>query len=85
MIEGERGQAIFDQVIAQRMDALLDGDQLSATLLGACIADALRKGETPREIALRLWEGLPDDDAWATGMREKIETAIEQFEEGMTS
>lgn len=81
MIDGEKGEAIFDQVIAHRMDAVIDGDSITASLIGACIADALRKGETPRSVARGLYDGLPDDMDWEDGIRETVEAAIEQYEE----
>lgn len=84
MIDGEPGQAIFDNVIALRMDALIDGDKVTTMLVAACITDALRKGISPRQAAQDLWEGLPDEFAWAApgGARDRISDAIEKFEEG---
>jgi hypothetical protein len=77
VISGEAGAMILDAVIAHQMDALVDGDAITCSLIAACIADALRKGETPRDVAEALWEKLPSDEDWNAGLLERVERAIE--------
>ncbi len=81
MIEGEYGRAILTNVVAHQFDALIDGDSITVSLLGACLADALRKGETPREIAMGLWKSLPSDEEWENGLRDTVVAAIDEYEE----
>lgn len=81
MIDGEAGPAILSTVAALQMDALMgEGDSITTTMIGACIADALRKGETPRDVAQGLLDGLPTDRQWET-MRGRVTEALEQLEE----
>lgn len=79
MIEGEAGPAVLSQIAALQMDALIDGDSITTVLIGACIADALRKGETPRAVARGLLRGLPADHEWSL-LRERIRDALDEFE-----
>lgn len=81
MIDGEAGPAILSQISAMQMDAMIDGDQITVVLTAACVADALRKGETPREIARGLRASLPSDDEWEDGLRERVEAALESLDE----
>jgi hypothetical protein len=81
MVDGERGSAILAQVVAHKMDALFDGDALTASLIGACFAEALRKDESPKQVAWELWAGLPDDFSWNGGLRDRVIEAIDEFEE----
>jgi hypothetical protein len=81
VIDGERGVEILHQIVLHRMDALLDGDVLTTSLIGVCVADALRKGESPKTIAWQLYDGLPSDSAWENHVRDQVIEAVEGYEE----
>lgn len=81
MIDGEAGAAIMERISDLRMETLVDGDQVTASLVAACITDALRKGESPRDIALALWDAVPSEEEWENGTRETVLAAIDEFDE----
>lgn len=82
MIEGEAGHAILYCVAKLREDGIVDGDQISVNLVASCLADSLRRGETPREIARGLLESLPSDEQWESGLRDRVIQAVDLIEEG---
>lgn len=80
MIDGERGDAIVEQIVVLKSAAVMDGDSVTTSLIGAVLTQALRQGDTPRAVALALWDALPADDDWEPVMREKFEEAVDQLE-----
>lgn len=80
MIDGEHGDAIVEQIVVLKSAAVMDGDSVTTSLLGAALTQALRQGDTPRAVALALWDALPSDDDWEPVMREKFEEAVDELE-----
>jgi hypothetical protein len=81
VIDGEHGNAIIEGILVLQAADLADSDTISTQLFSALIAQALRSEQTPREVAVSLWDGLPSDDDWENVVREKFEQAIEELEQ----
>lgn len=77
MIEGTIGEAILTKVVDLQLEGLVDGDEVTATLIAAAFADALRKDQTPRSVLDAVWQNLPSDEAWNAGLEEKVREALE--------
>jgi hypothetical protein len=81
MIEGEHGTAIIEGIVVLKAADAVNSDTISTSLFSSIFAQALRSGQTPREVALALWDALPCDDDWDPVMRERFESAIDLMEE----
>lgn len=60
----EHGAEILQKVADLRLEGMVDGDEVTRTLLGAVFADAIRKDQTPRSVLDAVWQALPDDATW---------------------
>lgn len=54
-----------------------DGYEVTALLLAAVFADALRKDQTPRTILDSVWAALPSCDTWESELGATVRAAVE--------
>lgn len=80
MIEGEHGNAIVEGIVVLQAADAADSDTISTQLFSALIAQALRSGQSPRQVAVEMWDALPSDDDWDAIVRSKFEEAIDEIE-----
>lgn len=73
-VVGVIGELILSKLVDLRQE---DGDEITATLLAAVFADALRKDQTPRTILDSVWAALPGCDAWDREIETTVLAAIE--------
>lgn len=65
------------RISALRLESLIDGDELEATLLAAVFAEALRTDRSPRGVLDALWSSLPACDAWRGGVGEAVAELVD--------
>lgn len=80
MIDGEHGNAVVEGIVVLQAADLADSDTILTTIFSSILAQALREEKTPREIAVSVWDSLPNNDDWEASVRQQYETAIEEME-----
>lgn len=71
------GERILSKLVDLRLEGMVDGEEITATLIAAVFADALRKGQSPRTVLDYVWEALPACDAWENGIEADVRAAVE--------
>lgn len=73
----ELGADILRKIADLRLEGMVDGDEISKTLLASCFADALRKDQTPRSILDDIWQALPSDETWNEWFRDFVDAGAD--------